>query len=277
MKARSVLLVLFGITAAIVPALIDASIAHAWTLKTLYSFCAKANCADGQDPMAGLLIDASGNLYGSTSKGGDAGFGTIFRLSPGAKRGWSFSRLYSFCKKPNCADGSTPSAPLIIDTAGGLYGTTEWGGADAQQGVAFKLAPIQGTNRWSLQVLHKFCLQLYCADSGSPNRAGFAYSGGSTGKPYDGVSPLYGTTYQGGTRGAGTVFRLSPVTGKKTWKAKTIYNFCSSATNIIIIIKTACSLVGFSQPKPASQQCFFLKKTSTSTNQRTCPKYMNHY
>lgn len=107
-------------------------------LTLLYSFCSLLNCADGSNPYGGLTIDASGNLYGTTSSGG--GFfqaGTIFKLDPSGQ----LTTLYSFCTQPpNCADGDIPYAGLILDGQGNLYGTATAGGA-SNSGTVFKLAP----------------------------------------------------------------------------------------------------------------------------------------
>ena len=93
----------------------------------LYSFCQQAGCADGVIPQAGLIMDAAGNLYGTTRDGGTGGFsamGTVFILGPDGTQ----TVLYSFCSQPDCVDGRTPVAGLIVDAAGNLYGTTTFGG-----------------------------------------------------------------------------------------------------------------------------------------------------
>jgi hypothetical protein len=116
----------------------------------LYSFCAKKqdgrNCIDGGEPVAGLTIDTAGNLYGTTSFGGEIGGigafgGTVFKLTPRAgTAGWMETVLYSFCTKggTNCTDGKNPSAGLIMDNLGHLYGTTKFGGAHGL-GTVFEL------------------------------------------------------------------------------------------------------------------------------------------
>lgn len=95
-----------------------------WTEKILHTF---QGGQDGAGPAAGLIFDASGNLYGTTWAGGsnyDAG--TVFELSPGANGTWTETVLHSF---GGGTDGTEPIAPLILDGSGNLYGTTSLGGA----------------------------------------------------------------------------------------------------------------------------------------------------
>ncbi len=79
---------------------------------------------DGAFPAAGLVADSSGNLYGTTTSGGPSGFGTVFKLSP---NGTSYTILHSFAG--GASDGADPTAALIIDSGGNLYGTTDSGGS----------------------------------------------------------------------------------------------------------------------------------------------------
>src|ERR1035437_6510944 len=89
------------------------------------------NGTDGLEPYAGLIVDAAGNLYGTTSQGGTGsncgafGCGTVFELTPAAGGGWTETVLYSF--NYNGTDGAGPLAGLIFDAAGNLYGTTSYG------------------------------------------------------------------------------------------------------------------------------------------------------
>jgi len=92
-----------------------------WTEKILHYF--KTNGEDGYNPSAGLIFDASGNLYSSTEYGGSKDDGTVFELTPNETGGWKEKVLYSF----DYEDGFAPGA-LIFDAAGNLYGTTEYGG-----------------------------------------------------------------------------------------------------------------------------------------------------
>ena len=96
-----------------------------WTETLLHSFSG----ADGQYPVAALIMDAKGNLCGTTALGGGRGFGVVFELSPPAKTGgaWTDKTLHSF--GASSTDGQTPQAALIMDAEGNLYGTTGSGGA----------------------------------------------------------------------------------------------------------------------------------------------------
>src|SRR3569832_1601569 len=122
-------------------ALVMSSLASADSYKVLYSFCAKAHCADGNAPYGNALVrDASGTLYGATGYGGDADWGTVFALSPDAKKksGYRYTRLYSFCSQTNCTDGYFPSSGPVRDVTGNFYGTTLYGGAH-DKGIVFVL------------------------------------------------------------------------------------------------------------------------------------------
>jgi uncharacterized repeat protein (TIGR03803 family) len=172
----------------------------------LYSFCPGGPpCVDGEAPLAGVIQDARGNLYGTTAYGGDpscgserAGCGVIFKLS---KTG-SETVLYGF---KGGSDGNEPQAGVVQDAEGNLYGTTVYGGDTSCNppygcGVVFRLSKTG-----ELAVLHSF-------------------TGGADGRyPYAGViqdakGNLYGTTIYGGTTGCGdgcgVVFKLDK-TGKK--------------------------------------------------------------
>jgi hypothetical protein len=81
---------------------------------------------DGQHPLAGLVADGSGNLYGTTFTGGSLGHGTVFMLIKSS--GYSEAVLHGFGTSPNASDGANPAAGLLIDASGNLYGTTEYGG-----------------------------------------------------------------------------------------------------------------------------------------------------
>lgn len=198
--------------------------ASAQTLKTLHAFCAKANCADGADPQAGLVSDLSGNLYGTTAAGGEHGGGTVFSLTQTGAGKYKFDVLYSFCAKKNCADGSMPRAGLIVDASGNLYGTTQGGGAH-NGGSIFALKRAAHGDKATLRTVYSFCTADGCTDGFAP-QASLTYAGAATGTPYDGVSTLYGTTMQGGAQSSGTVYQVTP-SSKGAWAEKAIYSFCS--------------------------------------------------
>jgi uncharacterized repeat protein (TIGR03803 family) len=189
--------------------------------KVLYSFCSQANCTDGDDPGAGLIMGSSGNPYGTTEYGGTncedngvAGCGTVFSVNPttGAE-----TVLYSFCSQQNCTDGSHPRASLI-DVNGTLYGTTGAGGTGCDGsgcGVVFSLDPKGGAET----VLYSFCSQQNCTDGQGPHASLIDVKG-----------TLYGTTYYGGQNdgnaycedGCGTVFSVDPNTSTET----VLYSLC---------------------------------------------------
>jgi uncharacterized repeat protein (TIGR03803 family) len=169
---------------------------------TVYSFCSAANCTDGAYPSSALIEDAAGNLYGTTSGGGDYGGGTVFKLDSTGNE----TVLYSFCAAANCADGSGPN-DVIQDATGNLYGTTFGGGTNGG-GTAFKL-----DNTGKYTVLYSFCSAAKCTDGSGPN-----------GVVQDAAGDLYGTTSGGGRHGGGTAFKL-----KTTGHERVLYNFCSVA------------------------------------------------
>ena len=74
----------------------------------------------GYDPVAGLIFDAAGHLYGTTYEGGAFRSGTVFELAPNPDGGWKEKVLHSFTGHD---DGAGPAAALIFDQAGNLYGT----------------------------------------------------------------------------------------------------------------------------------------------------------
>jgi uncharacterized repeat protein (TIGR03803 family) len=203
------------------------------TIKTIYSFCKKADCADGNGPN-GLISDAAGNLYGTTASGGTVGGGTVFELvRPADDEGkWRERILYSFCSSGGeCDDGEVPASPLVIDNEGNLYGTADFGGKDGN-GAIFKLSPTSHkAASWQIETLYSFCNTVPAC--GRHPQYGLAYRGQSGGAPYDGKSPLYGTSSGGDgggdcVDGCGIVFQL---THKKKWKFETIYGFCRQVFN----------------------------------------------
>jgi uncharacterized repeat protein (TIGR03803 family) len=183
-----------------------------WAEKVLHGF----NDEDGYGPFAGLIFDAAGNLYGTTTSGGAFNQGTVFELTPTAGGGWTEQVLYSFCSQTNCTDGAYPLAGLIFDAAGNLYGATYNGGiypcGAYGCGTVFELSPTAGGG-WTETVLHSF---------GNGTDGAFPYAG----LIFDAAGNLYGTTTGGGTYRGGTVFQLTPTAGGG-WAEQVLYSFCS--------------------------------------------------
>jgi uncharacterized repeat protein (TIGR03803 family) len=100
-----------------------------WTKTTIHAF---TDTPDGHAPLAGVTFDAAGNMFGTTSNGGNSGAGVLYEISP-SSGGWTESVVYSFS---NGADGGFPSTPVTFDSKGNLFGTAEFGGT-AGDGVAF--------------------------------------------------------------------------------------------------------------------------------------------
>jgi len=169
-----------------------------------------ANGGDAEEPYAGLISDASGNLYGAATQGGAYGDGAIFQLAPGANDKWTETVLYSF----NGADGAAPFADPVFDSAGNLYGTTQGGGAYGT-GVVYQLTPGAG-GTWTEAVLHSF-----------NNNTQDGYHPYSS-LVFDAAGNLYGTTSSGGNSacgaGCGTVFELTPG-GNGTWTETLLHSF----------------------------------------------------
>jgi uncharacterized repeat protein (TIGR03803 family) len=170
----------------------------------LYSFCGQANCADGENPFAGLIY-VNGALYGTTENGGASGGGMVFSVDAdtGAE-----TALYSFCSQVNCTDGYYPLGGLIY-ADGELLGTTNGGGENCQNngnpgcGTVFSVDPGTGAET----VLYSFAGG---TDGAGPNAAVILVDGA-----------LYGTTGFGGGagcggEGCGTVFSVDPGTGAET-------------------------------------------------------------
>ena len=167
-------------------------------LTTLYSFCSESGCADGANPVAGLVQATNGNLYGTTLAGGGAtNGGTVFEITPSGR----LTTLYTFCSQSGCTDGSNPLAGLVEATNGDLYGTTNGGGA-SDLGTVFKITP-SGT----LTTLHSF-------DRTDGSAPGTVLVQGTDGN-------FYGTTYGGGAHGDGTIFEMAP-----SGTLATLHSFC---------------------------------------------------
>jgi uncharacterized repeat protein (TIGR03803 family) len=224
-------------TALTVASLVPRSGAQPTAAETvLYSFCARGpSCVDGLGPNGGLIMDAAGQLYGTTFNGGVYdNAGTVFALTPNAaETKWTETVLHSFCAETDCIDGSSPSGGLILDKAGQLYGTTGYGGANNSAGCSgsgcgtvFELTPNAAKRKWTVTVLYSFCARgrEQCADGAGPNGDLIMDKAGN----------LYGTTPGGGANchgsdeyGCGVVFELTPNAAKTNWTETVLYSFCN--------------------------------------------------
>jgi len=158
---------------------------------------------DGAQPIGGVVLDASGNFYATTSLGGASGNGTVFEAKRSGKT-WTESVIYSFA---GGSDGINPPAGVTLDAAGNLYGTTSLGGAYGG-GIVYKLSP--SNSGWTETILYNFQ-----GLSDGQNPVG--------GVILDPAGNLYGTTFDGGVNGGGTVYELSPSGGN--WTFATLYSF----------------------------------------------------
>jgi uncharacterized repeat protein (TIGR03803 family) len=155
----------------------------------LYNFCSQGNCVDGTNPTTGLIRDAAGNLYGTTSSGGPSGNGTVFKLDTNNVE----TVLYAFTGKQ---DGGAPQAGLVMDAGGNLYGSALFGGH-------LGCNPTLG------------CGTVFEVDTTGTETVLHAFKGGKDGAmPVGGLvldaeNNLYGTSQNNGAAGYGTVFRLT--------------------------------------------------------------------
>jgi uncharacterized repeat protein (TIGR03803 family) len=176
---------------------------------------------DGHKPVASLIFDAAGNLYGTSAEGGTGvdhcntgtgGCGTVFELTPKGDGTWEEKVLHSFTADGK--DGTYPTGSLVFDSSGNLYGTTSEGGAHTFYGTVFELSPAAG-GKWKEKILHSFN---YGTNEGSMPAGNLIL---------DASGNLYGTTSLGGVRGYGTVFELMPAKDG-TWTQKLLHSFKGS-------------------------------------------------
>ena len=182
----------------------------------LHSFC-PVTCSDGAFPDAPLIMDTDGNLYGTTTQGGAANFGVVFKLVRGSKH-YTLHVLHDFCTGSNCEDGTIPVSGLsyrgqqtgaLFDGASPLYGSTERTDFLGDgSGVVYQL---RGAFHTDYKVLHTFCLT-DCADGQFPSSL-----------TIDRHGHLLGIAETGGVRSHGLIFSLHP----NTLELDVLYNFCS--------------------------------------------------
>ena len=160
-----------------------------WVEKVIYAFTAGRA---GEYLYDGVTADSKGTLYGTTYQGGLNNYGVVYRLTQAKNKTWAHLTLWSFAAGDN--DGSYPIGGVVLDTKGDIFGTTKQGG-QSNAGTVFELKPSKGTYKET--VLHFF---------------------GSSGDGYypqdkpnlDSKGNVYGTTTNGGSKGGGIVFEVTP-------------------------------------------------------------------
>jgi len=184
---------------AIAMSALDHADAKGTAFTVLYAF---QGGTDGSNPHSTLIEDLEGNLYGTTYSGGANGSGTVFSVAQSGVE----SILYSFCAQTNCPDGAYPTAGVIADNEGNLYGTTSQGGAGCDPtgcGTVFKVTA--GGTEFVLHAFNGCSIDGSTADGAIPFAGLFADRQGN----------LYGTTVAGGgncsdTTNYGTVYEVAP-------------------------------------------------------------------
>lgn len=206
-----------------------------WTMTPLYSFNNTIGAGEpwGPTPNASLIVDAKGNLYGTTEYGGVSDAGTVYELSPPAAGGngtWTPAILYSF-RAVSIFDASNPYGSLIFDAQGNLYGTTFSGGTNSG-GTVFELSPpASAGGKWTETLLNNFTA--YSATDGFDASANVLF---------DQQGNLWGATFHGGpyytqvsVNTDGAIFELMPQGGGKWAEASPMPYFFGSQTNDAIL------------------------------------------
>lgn len=160
------------------------------TFTTLYSFCSVTHCLDGEDPTPSLVEGSDGNLYGTTSRGGQYGQGTVYRVTTTG----TFTTLHTFCSETGCSDGASPQDGLVFGAGGSFIGAAAAGGKFFH-GLIFEI-----TTAGTYSIIYNFCAKGGCYDGSTPMAA-----------PVLGpLGQFYGTTISGGQANLGTVYQLAP-------------------------------------------------------------------
>jgi uncharacterized repeat protein (TIGR03803 family) len=175
-----------------------------WTEVRLTDPFAFTECGNG---VCGVAFDNAGHLYGTSQESLVSQGGVAFGLNPVSVLTWHAYFLYVFTGD---SDGGGPSIEFSFDGSGNIYGTTYSGGAYGK-GTVFKLTQNGLGLGWAESVLYSFQGD---SDGGNPNG----------GVVFDPTGNLYGTTVNGGTTGAGTVFKLSP-NPDGSWSETVLYSF----------------------------------------------------
>jgi uncharacterized repeat protein (TIGR03803 family) len=162
---------------------------------------------DGSQPSSGLVFDPAGNVYGTTYGGGAYLSGTVYKMASNLDGTWTESIIYSFT---GGSDGFDPGGTLALDSSGNLYGTTRIGGGNGCScGTVFELSP--SSSGWNYRLLYTFTGGV----DGSYPEAPLAL---------DSIGRIYGSAFEGGAFGVGTVFSLAPKPGGK-WRFSLLHTF----------------------------------------------------
>jgi uncharacterized repeat protein (TIGR03803 family) len=217
-----------------------------WTESLIHVF---AGSPDGVLPVAGLVMDKTNDLYGTTTLGGTYGSGTVFTLVQGTSGLWSERILHNFT---GGRDGGSPEAALIFDNSGNLYGTTTFGGTYGF-GTVFQLQPV-GNGGWKEHVLYDFSGG---ADGGRPVSRLILDQAGN----------LYGTTLIGGMTsacvfssgfGCGTVFQLT-LGSSGLWNENVLYAFLGgndgSTPGVGVLLDSVGNLFGTTRGGGSTVAC----------------------
>lgn len=206
-----------------------------WTETLIHSF--QNDGTDGFQPQGSLILDAAGNLYGTTYAGGRGHYGTVFELTPDSDGSWTETILHSFIN--DNVDGVNPEAELVFDGAGNLYGTTTLGGVGTCSssnkavgcGTVFELSPRSG-GHWAERVLHSFI--------SNTTTDGYIPEGGLV---IDQAGNLYGTAVVGGLYSQGITFQLKPA-GPGVWSELVLYNFGQKGDGAVPVSNLVLDSVG---------------------------------
>lgn len=232
-----------------------------FTEKILYTFGTSSPVSDGVSPMAGVIMDGSGNLFGTTAYGGSFqctlylgsdGCGTVFELVKSSS-GYTENVIYTFTGP----DGEYPEAGLIMDTSGNLFGTTSSGGA-CGLGTAFEL--VKSSGAYTEKVLYSFgCAP---ADGWNPYAGVIA---DATGTLY-GAAESAGDLNACGGFGCGLVFELVNSSGE--YSEKILYDFTGSDGELPsgnLIFDSAGNLYGTTQEGGADGDGTIFQLASSSS------------
>jgi uncharacterized repeat protein (TIGR03803 family) len=215
--------------------------------QVLYTF---TGGTDGAYPYAGLVSDSNGRLYGTTTSGGAYGCGVVFEVSQSNAGAWVQTVLHQF--NPGVLDGCSPFAELTVDSAGNLYGTTQYGGS-SNSGTVFEVQP--GPSGWNEKILHNF---------GATSTDGINPYGGVI---LDKAGNLFGTTYYCGKYSAGTVFKLVKQSNG-TWPERIIHHFNYTAggePRSTLAVDSVGRLYGTTEYGGAYQHGTVFRMTPTAT------------